>query len=64
MSEPKGKNPEPQSKGKKLTVKKDAIKDLEPRKGVRAGAGAAAWREPVQKIATNHNETLVVDTMP
>jgi hypothetical protein len=52
----------PQSKGKKLSVTKDAVKDLQPRKGVRAGAGA--WREPLQKIATNHNETLVVDTMP
>ena len=61
----KSKSKARQSKGKKLTVKKDAIKDLQPRRGVRAGtAGAAAWRDPLQKIATNHNETLVADTMP
>jgi hypothetical protein len=62
MSARKGKTKGPQSRGKKLAVKKDAIKDLQPRKGVRAGA--AAWRDPLQKLATNHNEILVADTMP
>lgn len=64
MSEAKGKSKEPPIKGKKLSVKREAVKDLEPRRGVKAGAGAAAWREPTGKIAVNHNETLVVDTMP
>ena len=60
----KAKNKPAPSKGKKLSVKKDSLKDLEPRRRVNAGTGAADWREPFQKIATNHNETLMVDPMP
>jgi hypothetical protein len=47
-----------QGKGKKLTFKKEAVKDLETRKDVRAGAAA---RTLDMRHATNHNETLVLD---
>ena len=47
------------AKGKKLAVKKQvAVKDLEPKRGIKAGATRTAeW----MRHAANHNETLARD---
>jgi hypothetical protein len=47
-----------QAKGKKLAVKKAVVKDLEPQRGVKAGAKRTSeW----MRHAANHNETLTRD---
>ena len=56
MSHKSDKNKEPgtgQSKTKKLTIRKVAVKDLEPKKD--------AWLIRGNKLAANDNLTLVVD---
>jgi hypothetical protein len=61
MSRDKGKD-KAQGKGgaRKLAVKKDAVKDLEPKRGVKGGKATrtAEW----MRHAANHNETLARDT--
>lgn len=60
MSQNKSKDKErAQAGGKKLTIKKDAIKDLMPRRDVRAGV--AESENQWNKLASNHCETLVID---
>jgi hypothetical protein len=51
-----------QAKTKKRTVKSSAaVKDLEPKKSLRAGASRRTTGEGNWKIAGNHNETVVRD---
>jgi hypothetical protein len=61
MSRDKGKDKaQGKARGKKLTVKKEpAVRDLEPRRGIKAGA--ATRTAPWLKHAANHNQTLVRD---
>jgi hypothetical protein len=60
MSTPRGGNKASRSKGKK----KAALKDLDSKRSVKAGAATVPGRDPLQKLATNHNEILVTDTTP
>jgi hypothetical protein len=61
MSRGKGES-KAQRKGRagKLAVKKELVKDLAPKRGMKAGAASTtdAW----MRQARNHNETLARDT--
>jgi hypothetical protein len=59
MSRDKGRG---QAKSKKRAVKRsEAVKDLQPRKGLRAGASPQLTTGDRSRLSANHNETVVRD---